>query len=127
MRDRWIIILGLAVFIALITFPIWYAMTSAEPSEPPKLELPAGKTACIETKQYMIANHMQLLDEWRNQVVREGKKTYTSKTNGEQYEMSLTKTCLKCHDNQEKFCDRCHTYSNVEPYCWDCHVAPKGK
>ena len=23
------------------------------------------------------------------------------------------------------FCDRCHNYLAVSPYCWDCHVDPK--
>jgi hypothetical protein len=39
--------------------------------------------------------------------------------------MSLTRTCLDCHSNKAEFCDRCHTYMAVDPYCWDCHVEPK--
>jgi hypothetical protein len=39
--------------------------------------------------------------------------------------MSLTGTCLDCHSDKEKFCDACHTYSAVDPYCWDCHVIPE--
>ena len=23
------------------------------------------------------------------------------------------------------FCDKCHTYASVKPYCWDCHTEPK--
>ena len=33
--------------------------------------------------------------------------------------------CMKCHTNKEKFCDECHTYAAVKPYCWDCHIQPK--
>jgi hypothetical protein len=35
-------------------------------------------------------------------------------------------TCLGCHKNKSEFCDRCHSYSGVDPYCMDCHVLPKG-
>ena len=33
---------------------------------------------------------------------------------------------LACHKNKEQFCDKCHNSNSVDPYCWDCHVAPKG-
>jgi hypothetical protein len=69
----------------------------------------------------MRADHMTLLNEWRDLVVRENQRTYTA-TDGTEYEMSLTKTCLDCHSNKEEFCDKCHTYADVSPYCWDCHV-----
>jgi cytochrome c oxidase subunit 2 len=39
--------------------------------------------------------------------------------------MSLQNTCMHCHSNKQKFCDECHTYVAVKPYCWDCHIAPK--
>jgi hypothetical protein len=32
---------------------------------------------------------------------------------------------MKCHDNKEEFCDKCHLYAGVTPYCWDCHIDPK--
>ena len=67
---------------------------------------------------------MKLLDQWRNDVVREGKRIYISST-GKQYEMSLQNTCAKCHAKKSQFCDRCHNYVEVSPKCWDCHIAPK--
>jgi hypothetical protein len=36
--------------------------------------------------------------------------------------MSLSNTCLDCHSNKAEFCDRCHNYASVSPYCWDCHI-----
>jgi hypothetical protein len=39
--------------------------------------------------------------------------------------MSLSNTCLACHDGQEKFCNACHKYLAVKPFCWDCHFDPK--
>lgn len=126
MRDRWMIVFGLVLFLALITFPFWYGLRAAGTKEPPKLELPAGETKCVEKKEYMRANHMNLLVQWRDAVVREGKTTYTSSAYGDKYEMSLTRTCMKCHVNRIKFCDQCHNYANVQPYCWDCHLEPGG-
>jgi hypothetical protein len=36
--------------------------------------------------------------------------------------MSLSNTCLDCHSNYTEFCERCHQYASIEPYCWDCHI-----
>jgi hypothetical protein len=41
---------------------------------------------------------------------------------GKEFEMSLQKTCMKCHTNKAEFCDKCHNYASVRPYCWDCHI-----
>jgi hypothetical protein len=72
---------------------------------------------------------MDLLNQWRNSVVREGKRTYVSKASGETFEMSLSKTCMGCHESRQKFCDRCHTYVNLRTAlpCWECHTEPKEK
>jgi len=124
MREKGLIIVGLVFFLAVITFPAWYT-SKAGGAARLQPEPPAGESKCIEDKAYMNANHMKLLDEWRNEVVREGKNEYTSKS-GEKYVMSLTGTCMECHSNKEKFCDRCHNYANVQPRCWNCHNEPKG-
>jgi hypothetical protein len=31
---------------------------------------------------------------------------------------------MACHTSKKEFCDRCHDYTSVTPYCWDCHLAP---
>jgi hypothetical protein len=74
----------------------------------------------------MKAEHMQLLDVWREAVVRRGERTYVS-PDGKEYDMSLSNTCLDCHANKTEFCDRCHNYASVQPYCWDCHIDDKLK
>ena len=125
MNDKGKIIFGLIVFLVIVTFPLWYGFVTAGAGSPPDVELPANETNCVEDKEYMTANHMNLLDQWRDAVVRKGRINYTSRTYGETYVMSLTRTCLKCHNDREKFCDRCHTYTDVDPYCWDCHLEPK--
>jgi hypothetical protein len=68
---------------------------------------------------------MDLLNQWRNAVVRDGERDYVA-SSGEVFNMSLTETCLDCHENRDAFCTRCHDYASVEPKCWDCHVDPRG-
>ena len=126
MYDGGKIVTGLVVFVLIVTFPFWYSRAAGESEERPQPELPAGKTQCVESTEYMISSHMTLLDEWRNAFVREGKIKYTSVSFGEEYEASLTNTCLDCHSNRDKFCDRCHEYADVDPYCWDCHIDKEG-
>ena len=41
--------------------------------------------------------------------------------------MSLQNECMRCHSNKKKFCDECHNYMAVKPYCWDCHIAAEGE
>lgn len=126
MYDSGKIIAGLIIFVVLFTFPFWYNIGSAAYKQP-KLELPKDVKECVESREFMRAEHMQLLNEWRDMVVREHIEDYKSKLTGKEVEMSLTKTCMKCHDNKAKFCDQCHNSLAVSPYCWDCHVAPKGE
>ena len=129
MGDRGKIVLGLAVFVILVTFPFWSRLAAAGEPEPGRMELaypdPSKGTACVEDSVWMTANHMNLLNQWRDAVVREGAQEYTT-ASGETFQMSLTKTCLDCHDNRDDFCTRCHDYSDVTPTCWECHTTPGG-
>lgn len=90
----------------------------------PKLEKPKGVTKCVESVQYMRTSHMKVLDDWRDQVLREGNRTPVE-VEGVKYDRSLMNGCMKCHTEKKKFCDECHTYASVKPYCWDCHYVPK--
>ena len=76
--------------------------------------MPAGETACVEETSFMTANHMDLLNDWRDAVVREGRLEYTA-ADGRVYQMSLTETCLDCHESRDAFCTRGHDYANVTP------------
>ncbi len=122
MYDAKYIIPGLLVFVAVMTFPIWKNMGNAGPT--PKLEMPVGVTKCVKSVQYMRTSHMKLLDDWRDEALRDGDRTPVE-VDGIKYEKSLMNGCLKCHTNKEKFCDECHVYASVKPYCWDCHYVPK--
>ncbi len=127
MNDRNKIIAGLLGFVMIVTFPFWFNFGKL--SLAPELELTdKAKTAreCVLPGDVMASEHMQLLDLWRHSVVRNAKRTFLN-NNGIEYEMSLSNTCLDCHYNKVGFCDKCHSYASVEPYCWDCHIEdPKG-
>lgn len=116
------ITLGIIVFAVLFTSPWWINLFSGEPKDKPELEYPQGYDQCLRETEYMTAFHMDMLNEWRDIVVREGGRM--AEYNGEMYEMSLTKTCFSCHTSKKNFCDKCHEYVSVDPYCWECHVMP---
>lgn len=123
MYDAWKIIIGLIIFVGLFTSPIWYDLLSGnEALKQPVLVLPTkeDQKECVADTNYMRSNHMVLLNDWRYEVVREGKRIYVS-ANHKDFDMSLTKTCLNCHSNAAQFCDQCHNYVGISPYCWDCH------
>ena len=82
----------------------------------------ADSSKCIASTPYMRANHMRILNEWRKSAVREGKRLYVA-PNGSRFQKSLN-TCLGCHARNRFFCFNCHTYANVKPDCWNCHLSP---
>jgi hypothetical protein len=110
---------------------------------------------CVAPTPYMQRYHMQFLDDWRHTVVRNGDRYYDTSegtwhlkamdilnytvgedlgkdlkgfyegTEGKTFYKSLQVTCMDCHSNKTKFCDQCHNYMGVDPYCWDCHIEPE--
>jgi len=213
MSDKPVIFAGLAVFLVLATFPVWYtfgsSMLFSTDAGPPDLAAPAGALkfsvqgwtgdvdmdrlqqefaahqlpalsseadlardeltgvwhvvdgerrymvrrdedlgtvsvydGCVDTFDYMRANHMVLLIEWRDGVIRDG-DTSQIEINGLPYAKSLTKTCLQCHNDREAFCYNCHQYANALPAwparsqstmngevgvrCWNCHIQPEAE
>jgi len=126
MYDAGKIIPGLIIFLCLITFPGWYSLVKGEGIYVVEPEIVTEGEQCVESAEYMRANHMYLLiDDWRETVVREGIRTYVS-SDGKEYNMSLTETCMDCHSNRAEFCDKCHDYVGGKPNCWDCHNEPGG-
>jgi len=125
MYDAGKIIVGLVIFIGLFASPFWYDLSSRTALEEPKLVLPTkpDQNQCVASLDFMRRDHMVLLNDWRTEVVREGVTNYTS-ASGRAFEMRYTKTCLGCHPNTSQFCDQCHNYVGVNPYCWDCHNKP---
>jgi len=127
MQDKSKIIAGLIIFVGLAALPFFYSRGQTSGPEP-SLDTTdinqMSKKECVKSADFMRANHMKLLDEWRNSVVRDGDREYGI-IDGVRYDKSLQNTCMRCHSNKKDFCDRCHDYANVQPYCWDCHIAPE--
>ena len=125
MYDAGKIVPGLIVFLVLITAPAWYSVATGKAVRVIEPEIVAEEKQCIESADYMRARHMDILvDDWREAVVREGIRSYVG-SDGREYEISLTETCLGCHSNKSEFCDKCHNYVGVRPDCWDCHNVPE--
>ena len=123
MYDGGKIITGLMIFVLFVTFHIWYNHGYAVAI--PKVEKAKYGEQCVLPADVMRAEHMQLLNEWRDQVLRTGDRSFNVEVNGKKYQQSLMNTCMQCHTSKEKFCDTCHEYVSVVPYCWDCHIAPE--
>ncbi len=123
MYDSGKIIPGLAVFVLLITFPIWYNSligdVGAAPVKDPNLSkdmleyvnLPNGLKH--PPAEEMRAKHMEVLKKIHANAV-------TKMT-----EQQPSMTCFQCHGTKEQFCDSCHAYASVKtPDCWTCHTKP---
>ncbi len=131
MYDKGKIMTGIIVGVFLLTLPLWYNLVLGKAKTPdPKIDtpviqkLPEKERKCVEPKEYMRSNHMALLNSWRNSVVRDGDRVYVG-LDEKEYDISLQNTCWNCHSNKTKFCDECHNYAGVTPYCMTCHIVPK--
>ncbi len=124
MYDDGKILVGILVFIGILAFPFAWNMGKAAPA--PQVEKVTKAKSCVADAAWMRLHHMQTLNEWRDAVVRDKNRLYTA-VDGKKYNMSLSSTCMDCHVSKVNFCDRCHNYANVVPYCWQCHVEPKEK
>ncbi len=129
MYDKGKIFFGLVIFVLFVTMPILSDIGTTIAMPKPDLNTPAiaqlSQKQCVESVEYMRANHMQLLNSWRDAAVRDGQAVYHS-TLGPTYKISLEQSCFKCHSNPQQFCDSCHNYVGERPYCWNCHVEPEG-
>ena len=124
MYDANKIIPGVIIFFALLTSPIWFTAASGKINYMPNPEIVTEEKQCVEPTEWMRVNHMDLAVEWRETVVRTGDRTWVA-SDGQEYTMSLTNTCLSCHSNKADFCDQCHNYAGVSPECWTCHNFPE--
>lgn len=141
------IIASLIIFVGLFTIPFFYNMGKVNAGPDVDLNTPAiqalapADQQCVESPEFMRANHMQLLSQWREASVREGQTVYTN-SNGKEFEISLQDTCLNCHYTEAEkvantegtsnpafaspqFCSSCHDYNAVKPLCYSCHFEPK--
>lgn len=119
------VIIGAVIFAVLFSMPFWLNL-GADDYKRPGVTLPQNEKECVEPVEYMRAEHMNLLNQWRDQALRNENRVYKSST-GKEWTISLQNTCLKCHNDYAGFCEKCHIFNSVYPYCWTCHIAPEGK
>ena len=106
MYDSGKIIPGLIIFVLIITFPIWYNHGDAgEVPKAGKAQRTQSSVSCRLTE--MRTKHMQLLNQWRDEVLRTGDRAFFE-VEGKMYQKSLQNACIKCHTSKKKFCDTCH-------------------
>ncbi len=74
MYDSGKVISGLIIFVLIITFPIWYNHGVA--ADVPKAEMPKDKKKCVLPLKEMRPNHMQMLNQWRDDVLRNGDRAF---------------------------------------------------
>jgi len=122
MYNKGMVMAGLIIFVLLVTFPIWFNRLDAGPMPKPELP-PGGEKECVAPAAVMRDTHMQLLNEWRDDVTRNSNREVIVVA-GKEYGKGLQLACMQCHSNKEKFCDSCHEYAAVQPTCWDCHISP---
>jgi hypothetical protein len=122
--DKLKIVLGIIVFLLVALVPLWYGNLTGNIGFVPIIKVGTDAERCVENTLYMKSKHMDLLNNWKESVVRDGIRIHKA-VDGRLYNKSLTGTCLGCHSSKAQFCDRCHDYAGVKPKCWDCHVVPK--
>lgn len=116
------IIASLIIFVGLFTVPFFYNLGKANAGP----EIDAQQLADfknIEPSVNMIANHPQLFNQWRDELVRNGKTVYIN-SEGKAIDINIEK--LEGADPSSQFCVSCHNYTAVDPTCWDCHIGPEG-
>lgn len=88
------IIPGIVIAIVAFTAPFWLNIGSPTYLYP-KVALPTGEgqEMCIEPTEWMRAEHMTLLNTWRDEAVRLGKREYVA-TDGRKWVVSLQNTCM---------------------------------
>lgn len=73
------IIPGVLIAVVAFTSPFWLNL-GGKTYVYPEVALPTGegKDKCIESKEWMRAEHMALLNTWRDEAIREGKREYVA-------------------------------------------------
>ena len=62
------VILGILVFAVLFSTPFWANFGGTKDYKRPAIVLPQNEKECVEPVEFMRAEHMYLLNEWRDQA-----------------------------------------------------------
>ena len=122
MYNKTPVCIGIVILVLIVTAPFWVGLFGTNYTET-GITNPTEEKACVENVDFMRAQHMRLLNEWRDEALRNENRTYTAQ-NGKKWDISLQNTCLKCHTSYKNFCEKCHLSNSVSPYCWTCHIIP---
>ena len=87
MYNKGLIISGLVIFVLLVTFPIWFNGLDAGPLPKPELP-PGGEKECVAPAAEMRDTHMQLLNVWRDDVLRNADRVKVT-VGGKEYQKGL--------------------------------------
>jgi len=127
-----LIVPALILFLVVVTFPLWLGAVRPREARPfASRSAPPGVT-CVLPKIQMRERHMNLLKQWREEVVRESNRSPITLAGGATMERSLTNGCMKCHARQDcgpyralaTYCVDCHDYVGIKINCWTCHIDP---
>ena len=114
MRDRTVILAGLALCLGLLTWPAWRTLAAPPPAA-------AGARAPRERHRVRGAHRLHARVA-HGAAATTGARRWcgrarapTGRQAGRDVQMSLTGTCIRaCHTDKAKFCDRCHDYAQRE-------------
>ncbi|MFC2018109.1 hypothetical protein ACFLTQ_02270 [Chloroflexota bacterium] len=135
MRNPAKIIIGIIIFIALLSIPIWVTQASGNAEytidSDPEFQLPdpavveqvsgSADYVCMEPTDYMRLNHKKLLYEYRADAVRTDSEDDPGDVTVYGQPFSVNGTCFACHTDRTVFCDKCHDYTATQMGCWECH------
>ena len=128
MNKNRLVALGLILFVLLFTFPVLMNLGKSVAKTQPPAMLQDQKAMQELADKLGVKNidefrerHKQVLAEWKDIVVRDGKRVYVTK-DGREIPISLQNLA-----SQPQYCSDCQDYAGIEiPNCWTCHVEPKG-
>lgn len=104
---------------------VWAVASPGDEGAQPFLVMPEREEACIEDTAYMRFQHMDLLLDLRDEVVREGSHMQVV-VDGQVRQVTLD-GCWDCHTDRTQFCNRCHDSVNLNLNCFKCHHDPSSE
>ena len=114
----------------VILIPLGYSViasvAAARPDVPDVFLEKPDEGECVDDTEFMRYQHMDLLLELRDAVVREGERgEIVREADGVVRAVTLD-GCWECHTERSTFCDRCHTAVNLnlDIDCFRCHHDP---
>jgi hypothetical protein len=88
MYNKSLVLTIIVVVLLIVVTPFLYWRVSPGALLPPKPEPPpGGEKRCVESTDFMRKHHVDLLEEWRQSVVREGHVKYVA-SDGKEYDES---------------------------------------